>query len=254
MIRFAFINDLHYGQAGTSYSTEIPALITQLNALNLDFVITGGDQTHNSLSAEAEGIVNQLNQLNVPWYWAYGNHDVGDDGLNTKLDEMGINRTTPRVVNKDGFNIVIFHTSQNSQSVGRIETSDLTWYQNTFDGDDTPNIVVSHHPTFIEPGREVYALANKDDFISTLETYGNAKLVLSGHDHAVRYAVEQNDIIYQCGQRSGGSTGYTKGYNIIAIDDEFNIFCYQYNYGQTVTPSDIVAGSAAKFNGTITTN
>src|SRR3712207_1938169 len=92
-VRFAVIGDIHWGEGGTDYTSRLPALVTKLNSIRLDFVIFAGDVIigHENI----DSFVSTMNSLTVPWHYVPGNHDNDRNTIITRLGQLGINASLP---------------------------------------------------------------------------------------------------------------------------------------------------------------
>ena len=214
---FVFMTDIHVQperQAAQGYSQAI----ARVNALQPDFIITGGDLIMDALGqgyGRADSLYSLYNALTqeaeAPIYHTIGNHEVfglyegsGIDpshpeyGKQMYLDRMGLDRTYYSF-DRNGWHFIMLDGigfTPERRYYGYVDSVQLDWLAMDLEtvGKETP-IIVSTHIPFVSvvpqltqggqasasPG---YLITNVHEVMAVLKDY-NLKLVLQGHLHHV---------------------------------------------------------------------
>lgn len=212
---FAFMTDIHLTPARNAVPGFMQA-ISNLNSLNPDFVITGGDLIMDALGqrySTADSLYNLYNEtiknLTMSVYNTMGNHEIygiylnsGADSLNPeygeKMFEKRIGKSYYSFLHK-GWKFMILNSVEDTRRnsyIGRIDDDQFDWIRNELDATDhgTP-IVISTHIPFITANTQKYkgttaandsstVICNGKDVLDLFRGY-NLKLVLQGHLHTV---------------------------------------------------------------------
>lgn len=242
---FVFLPDLHL-QPDTSVIKGFEQLASQVNTLQPDFVLTGGDMIYTAKNVndkKARILFNLMDKefkiFKMPVYLTMGNHE--NAGI---TQESGIDNTNPmwgkRMYEKrytdryysflykgwkffimDG--IKILEKEKNyTQEVDSLQTE---WLKNELLITDrgTP-IIISIHTPLINPhamtDSKSQALSTNSEAVLNLFKDHNLRMVLQGHNH-----IYMNLFINGIHYISGGSTvygtdGINDGFVLVKITDE----------------------------------
>lgn len=210
---FAFLTDIHV-QPELRATEGFRQAITKVNALQPDFVITGGDLIMDALGVSygrADSLYNLYNQVSgefdMPVYNTVGNHEVfgvykssGIDTLHPEYNKkMYENRIGDRYYSFDhkGWHFIVLDAvgvKPERQYYGYIDEQQVEWLKSDLNqlSKETP-IVLSVHIPFITSmtqltqgsmaaNGEGIIITNARDVLLLLYEY-NLKLVLQGHLH-----------------------------------------------------------------------
>lgn len=99
-IKFVQITDSHY-EVGNDYSKEVlEEAVKQVNKLKgVSFVVFTGDNINRPREENLVEFVRIVNKLNVPYYLAFGNHDVYKTAGCQKLTILKLLKTTMYFIN-----------------------------------------------------------------------------------------------------------------------------------------------------------
>ena len=213
--KFVFMTDIHLTQERNAVSGLTQA-INEINKLQPDFVITGGDLIMDALDqrySAADSLYNLytgiVKNLKMPVYNTMGNHEIygiiregGIDSLNPeygeKMFEKRIGKSYYSFEHK-GWKFMVINSiedTKKSSYVGKIDDNQISWLKQELQSTDkkTP-IVISTHIPFITANTQKYAgttvqndsssfIYNGKEVLDLFTGY-NLKLVLQGHLHTV---------------------------------------------------------------------
>lgn len=174
--RIVLISDTHYG--GAQSTSVLPRYIEEINALNADLVVLGGDITEEETSAEEMRAVFQtLGGLKSTFgtYYVYGNHDTQPytrdksfttEELRRSIEDAGIVVLADNAV-PIGEELLL--VGRKDKSMDRLPAADLTGGVTVAaeQANSRYTIFVDHQPSDAEENAAA-----------------GAKLQLSGHTHA----------------------------------------------------------------------
>lgn len=218
----AFLTDLHIDYKRNAVAGVEKAL-DSVNALNPDFIVTGGDLIMDALGqsfGRADSLYNlykeTITKARVPVYNTMGNHDIygiyskksGADPLHPeygeKMYEKRIGQSYYSFMHK-GWKFMILNSIEDTGKdsyVGLVDSVQMAWITKELDGTDpeTP-IVISTHIPFISvmaqrydgstvPNDSSLVVYNSAPVLNLFREH-NLKLVLQGHLHILE------DIYYE---------------------------------------------------------
>ncbi len=210
---FVFMTDIHIDTSKVSHAGFAKTIDT-INTMELDFVLTGGDQVMDALNktkAHAEklyGIYDEMSsQIAVPVHNTIGNHELygvyDTTGKTREESYYGLGMYEEKIgkpyyhFEHKGWHFISLNSieTEGFRYYGGIDSAQMIWLKKTLQQipEDAP-IVVSTHIPFLTVWTELYfedALkANPDGVVVTnaievLKMFEghNLKLVLQGHLH-----------------------------------------------------------------------
>lgn len=230
---FVFMTDIHL-KPELRAPEGFQMAIDSVNAINPDFVITGGDLVDDALFA-THGRADSLYKLykkvsggfNMPVYNTMGNHELFGYGTKPAMDPshpdygelMFENQIGKRYYSFDhkGWHFMILdgiEKAEDSQRtyVGKVDDPQLEWIKEDLADLDplTPIVVVTHIPLVsIMPqitrgplySENQSTLVTNQQAVLALFRYMNLRLVLQGHLHAL----EDNNLMGQTHFITGGA-------------------------------------------------
>lgn len=217
---FAFVTGCHLvtGTADSFRLTQESQLflqdaVQQLNALNPDFVIFGGDQVdlvgHDEINWQL--FIDIVQSLNCPWHFILGERDASGyppvDKLRTfGRDWRGKGITADNPFWSDdilpGVHLIGLDTSCANSTIGDLSQQQLNWLAQDLALNKNPfTIVAAHHP-LLAPAQfnggslwDAYGVPQAAAARAILNSSPSVKLVLSGHVYANNIQREK-DIWY----------------------------------------------------------
>jgi predicted MPP superfamily phosphohydrolase len=226
---FVFLPDLHLNSESGSVD-NFTKVASQINALNPDFILTGGDMIYTAKSVndqKAEALFNlmdkELKMFKAPVYLTMGNHEtVGitkESGIDSSNPEWG-KRMYEKRYNKryysftfsgwkffvlDGIEI----REKDKDYTTGVDREQIEWIEKELGKTDTKMpVVISIHTPLInphamtEPGTVAVSL-NSGEVLKAFINH-NLRIVLMGHTH-----LYMNLYVNGIHFISGGSAGYS---------------------------------------------
>jgi 3',5'-cyclic-AMP phosphodiesterase len=212
---FVFMTDIHLLPELNAVQGFKQA-IDNVNKLNPDFVITGGDLIIDALE-QRYGRVDSLynlyretvQNLTMPVYNTMGNHEIygifsnsGADKLSSEYGEKMFEKRLGKSYysfDHKGWKFIIINSVEDTKKnsyIGKIDESQISWIKEELRKTDslTP-IVISTHIPFITANTQKYVgttvandssavISNGKDVVDLFKGH-NLKLVLQGHLHTV---------------------------------------------------------------------
>ena len=211
--RFVFMTDIHL-QPERNAVAGFQEAIDNINGLDADMVITGGDlimdalgQTYGRADSLYDLYIETLRELAVPVYNTMGNHEVygwhrnsGADPAHPEYGKKMFNKRVGPLYQAFEFNGVKFFIlnsvlyDSSSTYIGGIDQEQIGWIKDQLEETDslTPIIICTHIP-FLTTEAQILGgalVANQPNEVITnskevLELFNghNLKLVLQGHLH-----------------------------------------------------------------------
>ncbi len=202
---FAFFTDIHLSQHDNRCFEGLAQAIDKAKELNVDFIITGGDNVNIDVAKNDTATIRQLferfkkvvDNSGIKIYVGIGNHDryKGEWNNETMLDE-GMHEyylgKSYYSFNHKGWHFVVLNTVQRSDSLGYpcINEKQVEWLATDLAKKENqlPTIAVAHVPlvttTYMSNGKRV----SPDLVTNGVEVLGMLKnpsyrLLLQGHKH-----------------------------------------------------------------------
>ena len=245
--RFAIVSDLHIALPQTIENlshrfhlveVSIPAfewVLTQLEPLDLDFLLLPGDLTQNGEPANHTWLVDRLSHLPYPVYVVPGNHDLPQREKTTAsigVAEFGqyygkFGYESPQLyyctevlpnVHLIGLNSNAYDAQGKQLGWGHIDAEQLQWLESTLSTLQDKLVLVMVHHNAIEhlPGQSTnslgrrYMIDNAGDLLKILRSAG-VQLIFTGHLHIQDIAEQQG--IYDI--TTGSLVSYPHPYRIL---------------------------------------
>lgn len=205
-LKIAFITDTHYGQNATANS-DMARLIDDINVLNVDFVLMGGDLTNIGSDAQINAAKAILDKLKKPCWVVSGNHD-------SKWSESGAS-TFNKVIGYEKFEFEAggyrFLGCASGPEVrmasGLVSSEHLSWLKSLEKG--KPVIFLNHYP--LTSGLSNWFLVRRE-----LLRLG-CRLVMGGHVHG-NNKYDYDGLPGFTGRTALRGSGFP-AYNIVEIED-----------------------------------
>ena len=261
--RFAFLTDIHLNTANDGERIKgFKKALDKTKELNVDFIITGGDQVDISgMSSKAlsrEGADNlytllkqTLDSSGLTYYPTIGNHDrywdtaigfVNGDELFKKYF-----KESHYTFERNGVRFFILNSVESGGKTGYvIGDEQMEWIKSNLRDIDTKTpIVVSTHVPFyslyypLVENKYVFVdvISNYKEVIKTFETH-NLEIVLQGHQH-IHEEIKLQEVKFLTGGAvcaawwTGAFHGTEEGFLIVDVDENNN-FSWEYiDYGWT---------------------
>jgi Icc protein len=215
LFTFAFMTDIHL-EPGRNAVSGFKQAIENVNKLNPDFVLTGGDLVADALG-QSYGRADSLYKLfqetcrdfKMPVYNTMGNHEIygiyAESGADRNHPEYGErmfeNRMGPSWYSFDhkGWKFMVLNSIEDTRKggyVGMIDSLQMDWIRKELQNTDaaTPIILSTHIPLMMAFTQKYYGstvpndsglvVVNGKEVIDLFDGY-NLKLVLQGHLHTV---------------------------------------------------------------------
>lgn len=268
---FVFITDIHI-QPERNAVEGFKKAIEEINKINPDIVITGGDLIYDALGVSferADSLFNLYNEIvkliNAPVYNTIGNHEIfgwyeksgvsGDHPeFGKKMYENRIGKTYYSFEHK-GVKFFILDSIEEVPEGGKyfgfINDEQMEWLRNELTSTDVSKpIIISTHIPFITTFSQIKAGSQKENErglvvenskeVLDLFASHNLKLVLQGHLHFFEDLNIQNKVRFiTAGAVSarwwrGPNFGMEEGFVIVKIKDDTIITEY-FDYGWEVS-------------------
>lgn len=209
-LKFAHVSDIHLSTKSVDTSYKVLSHsrellddeIHQINdLLGLDFVIVTGDLADKPQKPLLECACDKMNKLDVPWYFAFGNHDVAV-GSDFKKDQyfsyikkrnkaIKADKYYYSFIPKKGYRIIVLDATIEGRltSNGEISKEQLEWLKKELQtAKDSGQLAMLflHHP-IQEPFPSFHhRIINSEDVKDILKSYDMPIAVFSGHYHATK--------------------------------------------------------------------
>ena len=231
---FAFLTDIHL-QPERGAEAGFQWAIKEVNKLNPDFVITGGDLVMDVLNqsyGRSDSLYNLYEELSGKFdmtvYNTMGNHENygwqrNEEGIEQHPEygkQMYEQRIGPRYYSFDhkGWHFIILddvYLKEPGVYAGKVDDEQLAWIIRDLEGIDknTP-IVISAHIPFLTSAAQIsrgsmaansegMVINNSSEVLSLFSEY-NLKLVLQGHLHFLEDIYIQNQVHFITGGAVSG--------------------------------------------------
>lgn len=267
---FVFITDIHI-QPERNAVEGFKKAIDEINKINPDFVVTGGDLIYDALGVNyerADSLFNLYNEtirlINSPVYNTIGNHEIlgwyeksnvhrEHPEFGKKMYENRIDKTYYSFEHK-GVKFLIFDSieevPESGKYYGYINNKQIEWLKNELSNTDTTTLlIISTHIPFITTFSQIKAGSQKENErglvvenskeVLDLFNNHNLKLVLQGHLHFFEDLNIQNKIRFITGGAvsarwwRGPNDGMEEGFLIVNVKGD-NIAVEYYDYGWEV--------------------
>lgn len=174
--------------AGTRTQREVASAMARLAAVtNVEAIVTTGDNFYiDDLDAMVEPFAWAIEDLQIPFWIAWGNHDVESPAREQVVNEVF--GDTPRwTVRQWGALDLVFLDSNQVTSLPQ-----AAFFLDAMRSSSRPTVVVLHHPPFSCTHREATTDV-VEQWVAILDQ--DVFLVLAGHDHSYQ-RFEHNGVQY----------------------------------------------------------
>lgn len=261
--RFAFLTDIHLNTANDGERIKgLKKALDKTKELNVDFIITGGDQVDirgmSSKALSSEGADNlytilkqTLESSGLTYYPTIGNHDrywdtaigfVNGDELFKKYF-----KESHYTFERNGVRFFILNSVESGGKTGYvIRDEQMEWIKSNLRDIDTKTpIVVSTHVPFyslyypLVENKYVFVdvISNYKEVLKTFENH-NLEIVLQGHQH-IHEEIKLQEVQFLTGGAvcaawwTGAFHGTEEGFLLVDVDIN-NSFSWEYiDYGWT---------------------
>jgi 3',5'-cyclic AMP phosphodiesterase CpdA len=265
---FVYMTDIHLQPERYACEGFDQAMDT-INAINPDFVITGGDLIMDALGqkySRADSLYNlyrqEIKKLRMPVYNTMGNHEIY--GLYSSVDSV---RKNPEYLEKmfesrlgnsyysfmnKGWKFIIINSVEETKTgsyIGFVDTTQLKWIKDELvHTDKSTPIVLSTHIPFITAFTQKYegstigndsslVVANSKEVIELFKGF-NLKAVMQGHLHTFEdIYIDGVHFITGgavCGAWwQGANRGFEEGFTMVSIEGN-SLKCEYKDYGWNV--------------------
>ena len=230
---FVFLPDMHL-RPDSAIETNFELLAGQVNKLNPDFIITGGDMIYTAKNVDEKKakvlfdfMESRFHEFNMPVYYTMGNHEIvgvlAESGMDPSHPLWGKGMYEKLYGNQyrsfthsgwkffllDGIKIL---EKERNYTQG-VDSVQIEWLKNELQLTDkkTPVIISIHtpllNPNAINNSQDQLLSKNSETVLSLFKDH-NLKIVLEGHTH-----LYMNLFFGGVHYISGGSTSYTSDLN-----------------------------------------
>ena len=231
-MRFALISDGHYAEPNTDSDTFFSNMMNWLakehEHNHLDFVIINGDLVHNRPDLLPKVKRTYFDKLPVPYYTIPGNHDFADGALWKSVFGYEDKYTLE-------FGDIAFVLANTADTKGKYVCPDKNFLKASFDGFKDKAIVfaILHIPPHQWVPEDKGVFLDCPDIVDLLHAYPNIKAAFHGHDHNQDSVKYTDKLPHFFDSHFGGSWGTDyKGYRIVEVDQQNQVFTYQVNASQ----------------------
>jgi len=250
-LKFAQLSDIHldiksktknHRMLGSSVGLFKDA-VNQINHINnIDFVIFSGDLINRPRQEDLTEFIKIANNLNYPWYFAFGNHDIGIFSTFNKAKYLKIveksnkNITTDRTYYsfspKKGYLVIVLDPVIDSRITanGYIDRQQLNWLEQELERNSTSKVIIVEHHPIIEPFEsKTHKILNSDEYLKILNNHNNVIAVLSGHYHAAKIKQIGNIVFVS----TPALVEYPNGFRIITVNSSATKITFKFEFKET---------------------
>ncbi|MDD3012546.1 MAG: metallophosphoesterase [Candidatus Gastranaerophilales bacterium] len=250
-LKFAQLSDVHLDINGKNTNRRmlgsskdlLKDAVKQINCINnIDFVIFSGDQINRPQKDDLLEFINIANNLKTPWYFAFGNHDVGVWSSFNKKKYLKIikeanccikaNKSYYSFVPKKGYLVVVMDPVIDTRITanGYVDKQQLKWLDEQLDKNlNSKVLIVEHHP-IVEPFESKgHKIINSAEYLDLLKKHNNVIAVLSGHYHATKIKQVGNIVFIS----TPSLVEYPNAFRIITINKNCNKITFNFEFKET---------------------
>ena len=207
-IKFIQVADAHYA-LNNDYSKEVlEKAVEKINKeKDVAFVIFTGDNINRPREEDLIAFVREVNKLNVPYYLAFGDHDVYKHGGLSKANYIKIVKDNhffykPKdnnyVIKKNGFVFLVVDGAKEviPGSIGYYKDSTIEWVDKQLSKyKKSPVVILQHFPLLPPKDKKTHKVYKPEKYLEMLEQHNNVIAIVSGHFH-VNKETMQNGIYH----------------------------------------------------------
>lgn len=195
-IKFVQVTDVHYA-SNNKFSQEIlENAVDEINSLkDVSFVVFTGDNINRPKREDLVGFVRTANKLEVPYYLAFGDHDVYKAGGLSKVEYLKTVKMhnwfykplKPNyVVKKKGFVFIVLDGAKEviPGSIGYYKENTLEWLDKQLSKYKRhPVVILQHYPLLPPKELKSHRVYQAEKYFEVLDKHKNVIAIVSGHYH-----------------------------------------------------------------------
>lgn len=168
----------HY--RGLDVQKRLDSILADAARHQPDLIVVSGDVSDDGSVASYQRAAEQLDASGCRWVWLPGNHDH-------PATMAGVRELTP-AVHLNGWQIILLNSWIEGEEGGRLGEAQLARLETQLADDDTPALIVLHHPpvTVEAAWMNEIGLEDREAFWTVLDQYDHVHAVLCGHIHHER--------------------------------------------------------------------
>ncbi|MFC0336252.1 Icc protein [Kushneria avicenniae] len=172
----------HY--RGVDVQKRLGSILADVVRYQPDLVVVSGDVSDDGSVESYQRAAEQLDALGCRWVWLPGNHD--------HPATMASVRELVPVVHPGGWQIILLNSWIENEEGGRLGEAQLARLRAQLADDDTPTLIVLHHPpvTVESAWMNEIGLEDREAFWAALDQYDHVHAVLCGHIHHERTCLQ----------------------------------------------------------------
>lgn len=234
--------DTSYKQLSSSKSLLEDAILQICNINDLDFVMLTGDATDKPDEKSVREFINGMNFLNVPWYMAFGNHDIAISGPLTKEKYVSILNSSSPYFNfeksyysfepKKSFKVIVLDgvIDDALTANGRISDEQLQWLDDELKNSKNKVVLIFLHFPLLEPYSSYHhKILNADEFYKVLDSYKQPIAIFSGHYHTTKITKERNILHVS----SPSLVSYPNAFRVVSVTNYKKKIIFDFYWKET---------------------
>lgn len=204
-LKIGYLTDLHWGSTYGSFGsrnhkqTLLDEFATDMNDWGADYVVFGGDNTHeeDTKSGAQQNITDLRNyvepKLNAPVKPIWGNHeyvDAGSYGEDWSYGPWGISSTSDTYYSIDHHHakLIVLNTGYDpgDNNYSGVPAGQFDWLKTELDNTTKPVVIFTHTPPHLGGAKHEYdsiGVVEGPKYTKLFESYDNIALITYGHSH-----------------------------------------------------------------------
>ena len=195
-IKFIQVTDTHYALNNEYSQKVLSQAVEKINKeKDVAFVIFTGDNINRPRQEDLVSFVREINKLDVPYYLAFGDHDVYKNGGLSKINYIETVKDNnflykPKdinyVIKKNGFIFLVVDGAKEviPGAIGYYKDSTIEWVdQQLTKYKKKPVIILQHFPLVAPKEHNTHKVYKPEKYLEVLEKHNNVIAIVSGHYH-----------------------------------------------------------------------
>lgn len=195
-IKFIQVTDVHYALNNKFSQDILNETVKQINKINdVSFVVFTGDNINRPKKDDLVGFVKAINKLEVPYYIAFGDHDVYKAGGLSKETYIKTIKTynwlyrpsKPNyVIKKNGFVFIVLDGAKEviPGAIGYYKENTITWLDKQLTKyKKRPVVILQHYPLLPPKDLKSHRVYQPEPYLDVLNKHTNVIAIVSGHYH-----------------------------------------------------------------------